>query len=163
MASGSMDKTTRVFNTQLRKLVARLFYHTYGVESVAFSPDANTLSQWIRSESFGSWMPKLVTSFQNYSKKYRWRLINCLLTCGKYIISVYHSQTLGVWDVETGNLLSDSFEGHTANVQCLGFSSDSDRVASGLQSGSIFIWGAEAGGAFRRARWSPFQPTALYK
>jgi WD40 repeat protein len=75
------------------------------------------------------------------------RLIQSCFPDGKRIASSSLNKSIRVWDAETGEMVSDPFEGHKDRINFVIFSSDGKHFASSFYDNSVPIWGpgAEAG------------------
>ena len=65
---------------------------------------------------------------------------------GKHVAgegSTYRS--LGVWDVETGKLVSEFKDGHSSYVSCGAYSPDGKFFASGSSDMTVIVWNMETG------------------
>jgi len=59
-----------------------------------------------------------------------------------------HDNNVRLWDVATGKVRL-TLEGHTAEVDCCGFSPDGKTVASGSKDKTIKMWDAKTGKLLR--------------
>ncbi|KIL53895.1 hypothetical protein M378DRAFT_93416, partial [Amanita muscaria Koide BX008] len=62
---------------------------------------------------------------------------------GKRIASGSHDKTICIWDVETGEQVTNPLKGHTGYVRSVAFSPDGKRIASGSNDKTIYVWDAE--------------------
>ena len=118
--------------------------HTYGVHSVAFSPDGNTLASG--SQDGIVWLWKVETG----------QLINTLTGPRGYILSVAFSPdgntlasasydgTVWLWDVESWQRIN-ILTGHTDYTSSVAFSPDGTILASGSRDGTVLLWNIESG------------------
>ncbi|KAJ7726681.1 WD40-repeat-containing domain protein [Mycena maculata] len=64
---------------------------------------------------------------------------------GNQIVSGSNDKTLHLWDAETGQALSDPFQGHTDSIRCVTFSPDGKQVVSSSDDKTMRLWDAETG------------------
>jgi WD40 repeat protein len=70
LASGSRDKTVKLWSVELQKEVTTLQGHSYAVNSVAFSPDGKYLASGSYDKTVKLWSVELqvkVATLQGYS------------------------------------------------------------------------------------------------
>ena len=63
----------------------------------------------------------------------------------KHILSCSSDETIRIWDSEAGESVQDSFQGHTAGVQCVALSNDGTWIVSGSSDRMVCIWGMSTG------------------
>ncbi|HOK23808.1 MAG TPA: WD40 repeat domain-containing protein, partial [Candidatus Hydrothermia bacterium] len=144
IASGSVDKTIKLWEASTGKLVRTFVGHESQVNSVCFSPDGNYIAsgsgKWeIFSGSYDNTIKlwevstgKLVRTFEGHKLG-----VNavCFSPDGKYIASGSESvlgssdNTIKLWEVSTGELVR-TFEGYTGGVESVCFSPDGKYIAS---------------------------------
>ncbi|EJD05239.1 WD40 repeat-like protein [Fomitiporia mediterranea MF3/22] len=147
VASGSWDKTIRVWDAESGQLIAGpLEGHEDEVRSIAFSPDGarvvsgsddTTIRIW-NIES-GQVSPGLLKGHTGPVRSVK------VSTDGRRVVSGSEDKTIIVWDIACGQPVSDRFEGHTDIVNSVDFSPDGKRIASGSDDKTIRIWDTEKG------------------
>ncbi|ORX93522.1 hypothetical protein BCR34DRAFT_677790, partial [Clohesyomyces aquaticus] len=144
LASGSWDKTVKIWDASSGACLSTLEGHSSDVSSVAFSPDSTRLAS-------GSW--------DNTVKIWDASSGACLSTLeghSSYVSSLAFSpdstrlasgsgdKTVKIWDASSGACLP-TLEGHSSNVSSVAFSPDSTRLASGSGDKTVKIWDASSG------------------
>ena len=110
VASGSNDKTIKLWNVKTGKLLQTFEGHSKWVNSVAYSPDGQTLASGSNDNSVGE-----------------------VLASGSF------DDTIKLWNVKTGKLLQ-TLEGHSISVNSVAYSPDGQTLASGSGDDTIKIW-----------------------
>jgi len=144
IASGSVDRTVRLWDAATGKLLQTLEGHTWVVYSVAFSPDGRCLAS-------GSW-DKTVRLWDAKTGEFRQTLEGhtdevksvAFSPDGTRIATGGRDKTVRLWDAATGELLQ-TLEGHTNYVNSVAFSPDGRRLASGSSDETVRLWDAATG------------------
>ena len=155
LASGSEDKTIRLWDVASGKKLPTLTGHTGGVASVAFSPDSRTLAS-------GSW-DKTIKPWNVASGSVLRTLTGDLDTVGPVAFSPdgrtlatgSGDETIRLWDVASGRTLHTLTPGPSGGVFSVAFSPDG-RIWLGERG-----WHDQAGDVASGARCapSPFPPS----
>lgn len=140
IASGSKDKTVRLWDLTTRGLNNSLDKHTSGITCVAFSPDGETLAS---SDQKG------VIYLWDYTTADRKAVLIGDHEANTSIVSLSFSpdgNTLAgggsdilLWDINTHQLKS-KMPGHRGYVNSVKFSPDGLTLASGSSDGTVLIW-----------------------
>ncbi|MCG9133481.1 WD40 repeat domain-containing protein [Candidatus Poribacteria bacterium] len=164
LASGSSDKTVRLWDLRRRKLKATLAGHTEEILTVTFSPDGSTLASGCRDGAIHLWDPatgehkaslignNLFTRPPNLPRRNddpsyitaRGRSAVTSLVFnpdGKTLANGNSDGTIHFWDMRTREIKS-TFSEHIG-LNSLAFSSDGGTLASGSSDGTILIWELE--------------------
>ncbi|PPQ89185.1 hypothetical protein CVT25_001153 [Psilocybe cyanescens] len=147
IASGSSDKTIRVWNTLTGKLEGGPFIgHTDAVLPVAFSPDG----KWIGSGSKDTTVCLWSVSTGELSRGPLTGHTNGVRSIafspdGVWIVSGSFDRTLRLWNVSTGMLEREPFTGHSSLVTTVAFSPDGKWIVSGFCDATIRVWSASSG------------------
>ncbi len=155
LASGSADKTIKIWDTKTGTELSTLTGHSEAVNSVAYSPDGRYLASASSDETIKIWDVKnnkeLNTFIYNYSKTitgvgYLIRI--AYSPNGRYLASGYLNGTIQLWDVKTGNKVH-TLTGHSGSVIPLAYSPDGRYLASGSDDNTIKIWEVATGKELR--------------
>jgi len=147
VASGSNDKTIKLWDAETGRLVCTLSGHTDGVYSVAFSPDGRRIASGSRDETIRLWDAKTGRLVGTLSGPTAWVLSVAFSPDGRWIASGQ-----GVWDAETGRLIRTLSGGHRGPVTSVAFNPDGRWIVSGSWDNSIKLWDAKMGREIRTLR-----------
>ena len=166
IASGSLDKTIRIWDAKTGKPIKTFSGHTNAVNSVAFSPDGKSIVSGF-GDNVGIWDVKTGNTIKTLEGHTDVSSV-AFSTDGKSIASGSLDNTIIIWDVETGNLIK-TLRGHTYYVYSVAFSPDGTTIASGSWDKTIRIWNVETGNLIKILRghthyvWSvTFSPDGKY-
>ncbi|KIL56156.1 hypothetical protein M378DRAFT_89741, partial [Amanita muscaria Koide BX008] len=145
VASGSEDRTIRIWDTEVGVLVGEpLKGHNGPVTSVAFSPlDSRLLVSGSKDKTVCVW--DTVTSsltrgpLRGHSN---WVRSVAFSPSGERFVSGSVDETICIWNAKTWMMVGNPLKGHTGPVNCVAFSPDSQRIVSGSDDKTICIWDA---------------------
>jgi WD40 repeat protein len=144
LASGSGDKTVRIWDADTGVLQQTLKGHTSSVNSVTFSPDGRRLASGSADETVQIWDAD-IGALQQTLKGYTSSV--CSVTFfpnRRRLASGSFDGTIQIWDADTG-ALQQTLKGHTSLVCSVTFSSDGRRLASSSDDKTVRIWDADTG------------------
>jgi hypothetical protein len=144
IASGSHDKTVRVWDAQSGVELACLQGHTGVVSSVAFAPDGRRIVSGSWDQTVRVWDAQSGVALAClrghtdvvYSVAYS--------PDGQRIASGSHDKTVRVWDAQSGAELA-CLRGHTNAVKSVAFAPDGRRIVSGSWDQTVRVWDAQSG------------------
>ncbi|KAJ3337036.1 POC1 centriolar protein A, partial [Entophlyctis luteolus] len=142
IASGSRDKTVRVWNPLSGALVSELKGHSHHVNSVAFNHDGSLIATGCADETVRVWNPlsgALVSELKGHSHH-----VNSVAFNGSLIASGSHDSTVRVWNPLSGALVSE-LKGHSGWVRSVAFNHDGSLIASGSYDKTVQIWNPFSG------------------
>jgi len=164
IASGSSDKTVRLWDLRTRKLKATLTGHTEKILTVTFSPDGSTLASGCGAGAIHLWdpatgkhkvslignnlftrpasLPRRKDDPPNITSRARSAVTSLVFSPdGKTLVNGNREGTIHFWDMRTQQIKS-TFSGHSG-LNALAFSPDGHTLASGSSDGTILIWELE--------------------
>jgi serine/threonine protein kinase len=144
LASGSNDKTVKLWDTETLELRKTLAGHSDGVYSVAFSPDGRSLASGSNDKTVNVWNVQtqelrrtlLGHSGAVYSVSFS--------EDGKQLFSGSDDKTVKVWDPDTGEL-KRTLRGLDDNVDSVATSPDGRTLASASLDNTVKLRDAETG------------------
>ena len=144
LASGSGDRTVRLWNPHTLRPETTLIRHSNEVRSVAFSPDGQTLASGSWDKTVRLWdtsTGQLKTTLSGYNVE---NITSVAFSPNGQIIasgtaSSGGNHTIHLWDASTGDYKTDLTE-HTERVTSVAFSPDGQTLASGSEDQTIRLW-----------------------
>ncbi|MDE2039868.1 MAG: WD40 repeat domain-containing protein [Elusimicrobia bacterium] len=138
LASGSWDRTVRLWDVATGKKLHVLRGHANWVRSVSFSPDGRTLASGAEDGTIRLW--DVATGEELQVLREHGSLVRSVSFSpdGRTLASGSKG-TVRLWDVATGEELH-VLRGHTNWVTSVSFSPDGRTLASGSEDGTIRLW-----------------------
>lgn len=144
LASGSSDKTIKLWQLDTGQNLATFRGHSDDVNSLAFSPDGQYLASGSLDRTIKLWQVstgKLLGTFAGHSDSV---LSVSFSPGGQFLASGSWDKTVKVIHLPSGKLLY-TLKGHTAGVRTVAFSPDGKILASGCWDKTINLWKMENG------------------
>ncbi|GCL59427.1 serine/threonine-protein kinase [Microcystis aeruginosa] len=138
LASGSKDKTIKIWEVATGKGLRTLTGHSGVVLSVAYSPDGRYLASGSQDKTIKIWevaTGKVRTLTGHYMTF--WSV--AYSPDGRYLASGSWDNTIKIWEVATGKELR-TLTGHSMTVWSVAYSPDGRYLASGSLDKTIKIW-----------------------
>ncbi len=150
IATGSKDRTARLWDARSGQLVGTFAGHANWVLSVAFSPDETRLATAGADRTARVWDVATGHSLFVLQGHTDWVLQVAWSPDGKLIATGSQDATARFWDAATGTVLVPALEAHRDGVSSLAFSPDGRRLATAAGGtgtdksfqldNSIFLW-----------------------
>ncbi|KAF9899339.1 hypothetical protein EC991_009083, partial [Linnemannia zychae] len=156
IASGSEDKTIRIFNVSSGKLACQLMGHKSAVSSVEFSSTGDRIVSCSRGGNVRLWdSSNLVESTEDSTADRlletlayegdRYPLVSVAISAdSRWVAAGGNDTAVRVWDTRNPTGTSPvTLRGNDAAVNCVTFSPDNVHLASGGSDGYVRIWDVE--------------------
>ena len=149
LASGSWDKTIKIWNLETGEFIGTLTGHSDRVNSVAISGDGKMLASGSSDETIKFWnldTGELLFTFPGHSME-----VNSVAISPNGLViasSGGADNTIKLWNLRTGELLR-TLRGHLDNVNSVVFSPDGKILASGSSDATSKVWDVESGKLLR--------------
>jgi WD40 repeat protein/tRNA A-37 threonylcarbamoyl transferase component Bud32 len=143
LASGSFDKTIRLWNLRTGAVSQILTGHTDAVRSIAFSPDGQTFVSGSSDTTIKVWDVKTGTLIRTLSGHPGAIWSVTISPDSKTLASSSYDGTINVWNLQTGELSFTLPE--YDSIWSVTISSDGKTLASGSYDGTIKIWNLQTG------------------
>ena len=148
LASGSFDKTARLWGASTGNHQKTLTGHTDAVLSVAFSPDGQTIASGSWDNTIRLWDASTGNHQKTLTGHTDAVLSVAFSSDGQTIASGSWDNAIRLWDANTGNH-QKTLTGHTEDVESVVFSLDGQTIASGSKDDTIRLWDANTGNHLR--------------
>ncbi|KAH7459866.1 Vegetative incompatibility protein [Fusarium oxysporum f. sp. matthiolae] len=144
IASGSSDKTVKIWNVVTGEEEQTLEGHTNWVNSVVFSNDGKLIASGSSDKTVKIW--NVVTGEEEQALKGHTGSVRSVVFSkdGKLIASGSSDKTVKIWKVATGEE-ERALKGHTGSVRSVVFSNDGKLIASGSVDWTNKIWNVATG------------------
>jgi WD40 repeat protein len=144
LASGSYDKTVRLWDAHTGASISVLEGHQNTVTSVVFSPDGHTLASGSHDNTVRLWDAHTGASLSVLEGHQNWVTSVVFSPDGHTLASGSDDKTVRLWDAHTGASLS-VLEGHQNTVRSVVFSPDGQVLSSQSVSGNWLSWSIPTG------------------
>jgi WD40 repeat protein len=145
LASGSYDKTVKLWNVESDKELKTLSGYSYSVRSVSFSPDSKTLAaSGSYDKTVKLWDVESGKELKTLSGHFSDVWSVNFSPDGKTLASGSSDNTVKLWDMESGKELK-TLSGHSSYVTSVSFSPDGKTLASGSYDKTVKLWDLESG------------------
>jgi WD40 repeat protein len=144
LATGSEDRSVRLWDLESRTQTGRWEEHRRDVRSIAFSPDGQLLASASTDKTVWLWPAKGSGRPQMLSGHREAVTQVAFSFDGKRLASSALDGTVRLWSTEAGHELLRSFS-HPGPVLAVALSPDGGRLASAGQDRSVRLWDLESG------------------
>lgn len=142
IASGSSDRTVRLWNTDTFEHLATLPGHESVVYAVAFSPDGKVIASGSSDKTIKLWdveTKEIIATLEGHKGDV---LAVAFSPDGNTLASASKDDTIALWDLETNEAIT-TLKGHKRDVLTVAFSPDGKTLASGAQDNTVKLWDLE--------------------
>jgi WD40 repeat protein len=148
LASGSDDKTIKLWNTETGKEIRSLKGHSGWVWTIALSHNGKTLASGSNDKTIKLW--NTTTGKEIFTLKGHSQGIATvsLSPDGKILASGSLDKTIKLWNLANGQVIR-TLEGHSNAVSSIAFSPDGKTLASGSWDRKIKLWNLATGKEIR--------------
>ncbi|KAG8780840.1 hypothetical protein FRC12_022522 [Ceratobasidium sp. 428] len=152
IASGSSDKTARVWNTYTGKMMGQpLEGHTGSICAVACSPDGASIASGSDDTTIRIWDVQSGHMIGRPLQGHTDSVISVAYSPdGTRVVSASADQTIRVWDIYAEEMLGRPLQGHTDGVVSVAYSPDGRCIISGSEDHTIRVWDAYTGQAIEQ-------------
>ena len=144
IATGSSDKTVKLWDAKTGEQLSSLQGHTNWVNSVTYSPDGGQIATGSADGTVKLWDAKTseqLSSLQGHTGE----VISVTYSPdGGQIATGSSDKTVKLWDAKTGEQLS-SLQGHTGTIWSVTYSPDGGQIATGSRDNTVKLWDAKTG------------------
>jgi WD40 repeat protein len=144
LASGSADKTVKLWDTTTGKEIKTLTGHTDWVNSVSFSSDGKMLASGSADKTVKLWdtsTGKEIKTLTGHTNEVRGISFS---PDGKMLASASVDSRVKLWDTSTGKQIK-TLTGHTNWVYGISFSPDGKMLASASGDKTVKLWDTSTG------------------
>ncbi|KAF7128809.1 hypothetical protein CNMCM5793_003718 [Aspergillus hiratsukae] len=144
LASGSNDKTVRLWNMMTGAIHQTLKGHSDSVLSVAFAPNGRQLASGSNDKTVRLWDTATGMLDQTLEGHLDWVSSVAFSPDGRLLASGSGDNTVQLWDTATG-ALHQTLKGHTSWVLSVAFSPDGQLLASSSYDRAVRLWDTGTG------------------
>ncbi|MBP5974414.1 NACHT domain-containing protein [Brasilonema sp. CT11] len=144
IASGSYDRTIRIWDVITGQCLRILRGHTGFIFSLTCSPDGKTLASGSADNTIKLWDIQTGQCLKTLDKHTDWVFSVAWSSNGKILASSDNDGTIKLWDTKTWKCLK-TLQGHQSRVYAIAFSPDSQILISGGSDEMIKLWDVKTG------------------
>ena len=147
-ASGSDDKTIKIWHLNNRKEIRTLSGHSNWIYSVAISPDGQTVVSGSKDKTIKVW--NLNTGQEIRTLEGHKSFVNSVAISpdGQKIASGSYDTTIKIWNLNTGQEIR-TLKGHSSAILSVAFSLNGQTLVSGSADRRIKVWNLNTGKEIR--------------
>ncbi|MEU3994043.1 helix-turn-helix domain-containing protein [Streptomyces platensis] len=138
IATGSEDRTAKLWDASTHRLLGTLIGHTDAVTSLAFSRDSQTLASGGDDRTVRLWNLRTQRTTAILSGPTNW-VKSVAFSADGYTVAAATGAAVRLWDVRSGRAVGD-LAGHSAYVVAVAFSRDGRTLASASGDNTVRLW-----------------------
>ncbi len=144
IASGSFDKTIRIWDVKTKSEIKTLKGHTLYVNCVSYSPDGTKIASASSDKTIKIWDANTGAEIKTLKGHTDWIYGVCFSPDGTKIASGSSDKMIKIWDVSTGTEIKN-LTGHNDWVYSVSFCPDGNTLASSSEDNTIKLWDVNTG------------------
>ena len=144
LASGSTDKTVRLWDINNRDKWITLQKHTNWINVLAFSPDGKMLASGSVDKTVQLWDTSTGELLATFTGHINGITALAFSPDSTVLVSGSADGMIRFWDTENGDPLADRITGHTQWMRAASFFKDSSTLVSVAFNGEITFWDVKA-------------------
>jgi WD40 repeat protein len=148
LASGSFDKTIKLWNPQTGECIRTLVGHTKAVLSVAFSSDGKCLASTSQDQMINLWNPQTGECIRTFFGGDYEGVCKIAFSPDGTLLAAASNRSITLWNPQTGRVII-TLHGHGDWIICIAFSPDGTLLASGSFDKTIKLWNPQTGECIR--------------
>ena len=148
LASGSDDKTVKIWDAMSGECIRTLKGHSNIVRSVCWSPDGKYLASGSVDKTVKIWDAESGQCIRTLQGHWYSVYSVCWSPDGKYLASDSDDNTVEIWDAKSGVCML-TLKGHSDIVKSVSWSPDGKYLASGSHDSTVKIWDMNSGVCIR--------------
>jgi len=137
LASGSMDKSVCLWDTQSGSLITQLKGHTQGVSSVAYRRDGQQIASGSLDKTVRLW--DLINGTEVAQLKHGDWVSSVAYQGDSHQLASGCKYSVYLWDLRNFEQVGE-LRGPSQPINCITYREDGLQLAVGDQSGTIFVW-----------------------
>ncbi|KAG2739293.1 WD40 repeat-like protein [Suillus brevipes Sb2] len=132
------ESSVKIWDAKTGKLIVTLNGHTDAVRCLAWTKDGKTLISGSYDSSIRTWN---TTNWEQTAVLEHTSFVYAIaISPNSHILaSVTRDKTARLWNLENGQLISSPIQ-HAEQVNCVSFSADGKRLATGCNDKNAYIW-----------------------
>ncbi|MBW4580182.1 MAG: serine/threonine protein kinase [Tildeniella nuda ZEHNDER 1965/U140] len=144
IASGSGDRTIKIWNLATGTLLHTLAANAGWVRAIAVSPHGDTLASCNNDRRVVLWRWETGDRLQTLDGHSDWARAVCFSPNGQLLASGSQDKTIRLWHLPAGGV-KQVLVGHTHWVITVAFSPDGQTIASGSRDKTVRLWNTNTG------------------
>ncbi|MGH9702704.1 MAG: caspase family protein, partial [Candidatus Acidiferrales bacterium] len=152
LASGSQDKTIKLWDAETGRELRTLAGHSSRVNSVSFSPDGRTLASGSEDKTIKLWdvaTGQEIRTLASSADSIFGEVSSVAISPdGRILAAGKDDHTVTLWDIATGQQIR-TITGHTFSVNSVTFSPEGRKLASAGSDATVKLWDISTGQELR--------------